>query len=266
MQNSVFFTLLFVVLSSTVVRAADEKQSFEDLFRQGVASYQTKDYEKSRDLLSKAVELEPRNAAAISNLALSVYQLGDKGRAIGLFRQALAIDPQQSEARGGLRFALNHLEVKEIPHRIETFESIRENFLQSFQLKHLLGLTGIFLLGFGWLLLSWMGARKRALRTDEVPPSFPWPVGALGTLFFISFIALILKIYDASLPRGTVVGKVVSAKSLPGENGVALFDLHEGFEVLLGESQEKWIQVTYPGGLTGWIPSENLLSEKIDHR
>lgn len=264
MRNRVFFTLLLIALSSIKVMAADEKQSFEELFSQGVAAYQTKDYEKARDLLSKSLEADHRNTAAMSDLALSYYQLGDKGQAIGWFRRALALDPQQPEARAGLRFALNSLEIKEIPHRIETFESIRENFLQSFQLKHLLGLTGIFLLGFGWLLLTWLGSRQRALRADDIPPAFPWSVGLLGTLFVLSLLSLILKIYDANLPRGTVVGKLVPARSLPSENGVTIFELHEGFEVLLGEFQEKWVQVTYPGGLTGWIPSANLLAEKID--
>lgn len=254
-------SLILLASSCGFFARAAEPANFDELFRAGLAAEQSKDFEKATQLFRQAWDLDHRNTAAMTNLGLAEFQRGDKGRAIAWFRRSLAFDPRQTEAANGLKYALSQLEIKEIPHRIETIETLHEDFLQSIFVRHVLGLTGLLLLVFGWFLIAWLGQRRRAIRADEPPPAFPWTLGLLGTLFVVSVILLSLKLYDASLDRGTVVGKVVPVRSLPGENGVSLFELHEGFEVLIGDVNKDWVQVTYPGALTGWIPKENLISE-----
>ncbi|NJL24403.1 MAG: hypothetical protein HC902_04025 [Calothrix sp. SM1_5_4] len=51
--------------------------------------------------------------------------------------------------------------------------------------------------------------------------------------------------------RATVIGAQVSARSLPADDGVGLFDLSGGHEVLVRRVQDGWTQVRNSEGATG---------------
>ena len=68
-----------------------------------------------------------------------------------------------------------------------------------------------------------------------------------------------MKLVDLQIPRGTVIADKTSVYSAPDEKSVALFDLYGGLEVILDSQKDSWVQVTYPGGLTGWIPKTSML-------
>ncbi|MBX2987970.1 MAG: tetratricopeptide repeat protein [Bdellovibrionaceae bacterium] len=259
MFKRVFSALLLLAFSHATFAEDAAPRGFEDTFRAGLASYQNKDFEKARAEFNQALSLEPRNTAAMTNFALTLYQLNEKGAAIAWFRRVLAVDPRQEEARAGLTFAVSQLEIKEIPHRIETFETLRDNFLQYIPLKQALVLTALLLLASGWLLLNWLGERRRTLRLKEPPPPFPFKTAFLCTVFLGMATLLLLKIYDQTIPRGTIIPPKVAAKASPSDAGVSMFDLHEGFEVIIRDVRDDWVQVTYPGGLTGWIPKQALI-------
>ncbi len=65
-----------------------------------------------------------------------------------------------------------------------------------------------------------------------------------------------------------MVTEKVEARTSPGQDQAVLFDLFEGMEVIVresiktgaeGENSQHWVQVTYPGGMTGWIPAETMM-------
>lgn len=237
-----------------------EAPRFENSFRQGLAAHQAKSFEEAEKHFKDALSIEPRSVAALNNLALTYFETEKWGSAIAWYRRALAFDPGFEPARVGLASSIAKLEVKEIPHRIETFETLRTYFLQYVSLPQLLGLGVLFLLLSGWRLLSWLGARRRALQgAESAPPPFSVFTGTLIFLLALSLVAATLKAVDLSQPRGTIVAKKIEARSAPSTEAVTLFELFEGFEVLIGALEKDWVQVTYPGGLTGWIPRDHLI-------
>src|SRR5262245_52650679 len=147
MVRRAFSTRIFICcwLAATVTFsfARAEEKGFEQLFRDGLAAYQTKAYDKSQELFKQSLDQDPGNAAAMANYALASFQLDQKGLAIGWFRRALTLEPDLSAARDGLKFALSKLEVKEIPHRIETYETLRTNVLELAPLRVFLALTAL---------------------------------------------------------------------------------------------------------------------------
>lgn len=262
MIRGVLFSLIFVLASRGVAETPQAK-SFEEHFREGLAAYQTKAYDKALESFTQALVLEPGNTAAMTDAALAAFQLDKKGLAIAWFRRALALEPDLPEARDGLRFALTKLDVKEIPHRLETYETVRADVLVLAPARVFLALTALLLFASLWLLLGWLGARKRAHRAQEVTPPFRLSIAILGALASAGVILTAMKLYDSMLPRGTILGKTVDVLSAPAASGVSLFQLHEGFEVLIQDVNDEWVQVTYPGGLTGWIPKKEILSTDI---
>ncbi|MCK6599030.1 MAG: SH3 domain-containing protein, partial [Bdellovibrionaceae bacterium] len=68
----------------------------------------------------------------------------------------------------------------------------------------------------------------------------------------------VAKIYEAYTPRAIVLVDNTSIKITPGQEQADLFVLNEGSEVLVGQIQNDWVQVTYPGSYTGWVLKEKI--------
>lgn len=242
-----------------VSTAPTENLTFDQLFRNGVTSYQAKDFAKSADSFKKALVLQDSNAAALTNLGLAEYNLGNEGLAIAYWRKAIDIDPDFFPAISAVRYALDKLPVKEIPHEIETWERIRDYTLTPVPIQAYLILSALFLFSAGWLLITFAGKRKIAMETEQAPPGIP-TLGVIFALCFVLCTALgILKSIDSGIARGTIVSEKISAQSAPGEGQASLFDLYEGLEVKIRSASGDWLQVTYPGALTGWLPKSSLM-------
>jgi tetratricopeptide (TPR) repeat protein len=238
---------------------SESPSSFEELFKNGVQSYQDGKFEQARDSLLQALDKDPNNVAALTNLALTQFQLGRKGYAVGLLRKALTIDPDFSTSRAALRFILPQLEVKEIPHEIQFWEGLRTQLLEPVPLWAYLFLTALLLFSSGWLSLGFWGQRRRAIRNNDVLPAFPTVAFFLSLGFIFCFSMSALKVYDFQKPRGTVIADKVTVYSAPDEKSASLFDLYAGLEVLVLSINSDWVQVTYPGALSGWVPKATIL-------
>lgn len=229
------------------------------LFNQGTQQYLAKEYKKAQEFFTQSLDKDPGNSIVLTNLAFAEFQLGNKPLAIGLLRKALTGKPDLEVAKQGLKFINSQLQVKDIPRQVELFESLRTKLLMPAPLYSFLVLSAISLFASGWVLLSYIGRRKKADEEEKTTPPFPL-IGALLTLTFLIFTTLsVLKIYDASILRGTIIEEKISLQTAPGDNQVSILDLYGGMEVIVRESQGEWVQVSYPGSLTGWIKKSALL-------
>lgn len=235
-----------------------ENAEFARSFEQGLAAYQAKDFAKAQEHFAQAIELDPGNAAAMVNYAFSLFESGQKGASAGWLRKALQLDPGNTQAKQGLKFVTSKLEIKEIPHRIEFYETFRASTLTATPLSLLLAVTAMLLLSFGWFLIGWLGQRRRDLQ-NEIPTPFPLKIAVLGVLWVALSSLTVLKAYDGTVRRATVVASPVEVKSAPTANSVTLFNLYEGLEVILHSTTQDWARVTYPGGMTGWVPLKTVL-------
>jgi hypothetical protein len=193
-------------------------------------------------------------------LGLSYFQIKKKGLSIAMFRRALFVEPSQGVAEAGLNFVLSQLEVKEIPHQIETYERLRSTVLNSVSLNGFHVLTLLLLFSSGYIWLQFLGRRRKSFELEEAPPSTPVIGLLLAVGFTFSVIFTALKVYDLNIPRATIITDKVSAQTAPGDGQSGLFDLYEGFEVIVRNAANDWIQVSYPGGLTGWVKKDSLMS------
>ncbi|KYG60718.1 hypothetical protein AZI85_12045 [Bdellovibrio bacteriovorus] len=230
-----------------------------ELFKQGTQLYLAKDYAKARESFTQALDQDPHNAVVLTNLALAEFQLGKKPLAVGLLRKALTSDPELSTAEAGLKFVLSQLGVREVPRQIETYESVRTKLIQPVPLYAYLILSALTFFAAGWTLISYGGRRRKAMQEETSAPGFPM-VSALLTLSFVIFTGLLaLKVYDSTILRGTIIEEKVSLQTAPGDNQVAILELFGGMEVVAHQTQGEWVQITYPGSLTGWVKKASVL-------
>lgn len=252
------FSLVFALIFFSFL-ANSQTESSADLFTKGTQSYAQKEYKKAQELLTQALDKDPGNPSTLTNLALAEFQLNNKLVAIGLVRKALTIDPNLAVAQTGLEFMLSQISIKEVPHQNEAYEFIRTHFLVSYSHHSFLILSALSLFSAGWIWLSFAGRRKRSIEEEKSPPSTPIIGIFLGFVFVIFTGLAALKFYDSTVLRGTIIEDRVSLQTAPGENQVVILDLYGGMEVIARQVQGDWVQVTYPGSLTGWIKKSSLL-------
>mmetsp|Transcript_3896 Transcript_3896/g.7182 ORF Transcript_3896/g.7182 Transcript_3896/m.7182 type:complete len:509 (+) Transcript_3896:138-1664(+) len=77
--------------------------------------------EESLNLFQLTTKINPQNIANIKQVARSLYLLGKKHAALDIYRDALTIDKRDWEVYHNL--GLCHMELKEYPKAIESFES-----------------------------------------------------------------------------------------------------------------------------------------------
>ncbi|MEK6772648.1 MAG: SH3 domain-containing protein [Bdellovibrionota bacterium] len=233
--------------------------SFEQSFQEGVKLYQNKDFEKARSSFEASLVKDPHNISVLTNLGMVFFEIGKKGLALAYLRRALEIDADFRPAQTAYNYVWSRLEVKELPHRLETYESLRDYLLKPVSLSSYLWLGSLFFLLSGWLLIRFFGKRKRAFEEELPLPPFP-TVGFMIMIIFITFFSLtLLKVYDLTLTRATITAEKVPMHTAPNENEASLFELSQGLEVILRKSEADWVQVTYPGGPTGWVKKTELM-------
>lgn len=252
------FPYLFIFVSLYLSINTANGLSFEDAFQQGIEAYRTEKFEDANQAFTKALEASGNNPSALTNLALTQYKLGNKPYAVALLRKALAIDPDLSTPRVAIEFILPQLEVKEIPHEIQTWELFRKTFLVDFPLSVFIILAAILLFASGWILITYFANRKRSIHQELPMPPFPIVGFLISSLFVFCLSLMITKWIDSQTTRGTIILQKVAVLSAPDEKAAPLFDLYGGLEVVVEKNQDSWVQVTYPGALSGWVPKDSI--------
>jgi tetratricopeptide (TPR) repeat protein len=259
MTRLICFFILSLVLCFASLSPAQEPKPAGPPFTAATNAYLSKDYKKAQALFTDLLKQEPTNAVIIANLALTEYQLGQKLRALGLFRKALHFEPDLDMALEGLKFVSEQVPAANNKGDLSLFEFLRQNLLTYVPMFAYFGMSALCLFAFGWVLISYIERRKRALETETPLPPWPW-VGAVQASLFVLFLALfLLKIYDQNLPRGTIIVDQVSLQTAPGDNQVTFFDLLGGQEVYVISESGDWAQIQAPDKPAGWIKKSSLM-------
>lgn len=224
-------------------------------FQEGIQAFQQNDFEKAFESFQLAAEKSPENSSAFYNLGISAMRLKRFGYALAAFRRSFALNPASTDSVRGISESSKTLGLRTNDSEWEAF---REQILTRVSFNQLLAVVAVFLGLSGFLLLKYAGLRRTALKFDEPLPRFPTTGLSLFIAFMVTLLLLGAKTWDHLQPRATVVAQTAPLRSGPTTDNPELFQLTEGQEVLLRQKNDTWIQVTYPGGLTGWLSAQDI--------
>ena len=188
------------------------------------------------------------------NLGNVYYKLDDIGKALLHYERAMLIKPLDADLRANLLLA----ELRAID-RIEELPGV--------------GLDKLAAVIFAgnmqriWLILSlitWTFAFVCiAIRLRwENRMIAPYARGGASVNFILAFI-FILFLYTTNervskSSCAIIMESRVEVRSMPGELGVSLFQLHEGTKTCIQSTQDEWTEVLLENGNVGWLPSSAL--------
>jgi tetratricopeptide (TPR) repeat protein len=254
---NLFILICFAIIFSNVNLLA-EGPGFDSLFQEGVKAYQEKKYDAAKTAFKKALELNPSNVSTLTNLALVHHQLGEKGWAIALLKKAQNINPDFSTSSAALDFTTPQLEVKEIPHDIRFIDNIHNAIFSKYPAWIFSLSAGLFFFLFFWQLIKYLGHRRKSQDLETARPNLSPILILNGLIALVLVVTMIFKILDQQVLRATVVEPKLSVLSLPDDKAPSLFEIFQGLEVIVNQTQGTWTQVTYPGGMTGWVPQNSI--------
>jgi tetratricopeptide (TPR) repeat protein len=228
-------------------------------FQQGLKLYDEKKYAEAEASFRKALESHSESPTVLTDLALAEFQAGDKGWALAHLRRAVYLDPGFSTSNQALNFVRSQFEVHEIPHEILWTETWHEKLFSktSFLLWSMLSALSLVAASSAWI--RYFRLRRQAVMTESISPKLPW-TGLLSLAICLSTIGLsLLQFLDDSTLRATVGPEKLEILAAPDEKAPMIFEVNAGAEMYVQNSEASWLQVTYPGGLTGWAPNSKML-------
>lgn len=262
-SNFIHFCLLLLTVISTVTvgspfAVATETKDAQELFQSGVTSFQKNELDQAREHFTASLKISP-SVDTLYNLGLVEYQAKNEGLALGLWRKALVLEPTNEDVQHAIGFAERALPQQPMSRGGDLFESFHQKILAQIPLMSLI-VVNLALIAFsGWILIRYFALRSRSIENEEPSPPIPY----IGFIFvaglFVSAVTLGAKAYDLTLTRATISDEKVEVKTSPDSQAATLFELFEGLEVIVRQSHEGWMQVNYPGGLSGWVPAKSVL-------
>jgi Tfp pilus assembly protein PilF len=253
---------------------ASSTQASDQVYQSALKLYQEQNFAEAEKLFNEFLIAEPHNKFALYNWGLASYKTGQKGKALAAWRRALNIDPDFVLPLRAMQFAQTEMPSEAFSNDSSGWEGLRSEVLDQAKFDRFFGLSVLLLLAAGFLGVRYFGARHRALRDETPLPPFPTVFillisGLLSSLFLTG-----AKIIADNEPRATVIESGLAVRSGPNLEDNSLFELIEGAQVILvrkiqasqavaTEPSDKptdigWAQITYPGGLTGWVPLNSI--------
>ncbi|MCM2280296.1 MAG: tetratricopeptide repeat protein [Bdellovibrionaceae bacterium] len=234
-----------------------QPKSPAQLYQDGGVAFRKEDWAAARAALEQSLAMDPDRPAAVYNLGLVEFRSGKKGLGIALWRKALAMSPGFAPAEAALAWANN-----QIPRSMNLDPGVWENFRDAVLVRiSLIEILSIALMVFAfsvYLFLRYVGARRRAVLDERPTPPFPTVAWFFALLLICAIALSAAKTYDLMIDRATVLTARVPARTTPDAEATTLFDLFEGAEVIVRQSQGDWWQISVPGGLTGWVQKDAL--------
>lgn len=252
------FLRIGILLGFSLAAHLGYSQTPTELYQQGLKDFQEQKFVDAFDSFQKSNAAQADNPYTLYNWGLAAFKIEKKGLALGLWRRALSVDPEFGPARKALEFAEENMPDDSFAKGQSWLNILKRGILREISVQKLLLVNVLLFLFGGWLSLRYLGQRRRAIE-DELPMPNLSPIAVFFVaLFFVSLVTAILKLQTLTETRATVTAADVQLMTAPSKDSNPVFTLIEGVEVDVNETENDWTLVSYPDGMTGWVPSASL--------
>ena len=240
-----------------------ENVSFQQLFEQGLASQQQKNWDVALDLYNKALDqgrdlLSPNQASVVyHNMSVIFLEKQDFLKAYVWSKKALALNPSNKLAQTSFELISSKFSAPQVPHQISTYDNLKTfvklgpQDLWSLCTVILISCTIAFF--FKKLIL-----RKKMQLSQQVPP--PYKLKLIGLIILSVIIGALTTVrwLEDQSPHAIIMSDKAAIQTTPGENKPVIFEALAGTEVEILQTQRDYTQVRYPGAFSGWVATQNI--------
>ena len=249
--------IVLLILSFTSVTTASasrlENKIRDENFSLANAAYAEGDFSEAA-VLYEEIAQNHQCFELEYNLGNVYYKLDNIGKALLHYERAMLIKPLDADLRANLLLAeLRAIDrIEELPGvGLDKLAAVifAGNMYQIWLILSLITWTCAFI--FIAIRLRW---KNRVIA--------PYARAGASVNFILAFI-FILFLYKTNerISKSScaiIMESRVEVRSMPGELGVSLFQLHEGTKTCIQSTQDEWTEVLLENGNVGWLPSSAL--------
>lgn len=239
---------IFIALNLFQVRANISDPT--GVFNEANAYYEREAYDSALTTYTQLLD-SYESAALYYNLGNTYYKLDSVGKAILFLERARRLSPNNADINHNLKRANQ----KVLDEMTTTNASRISQWWAEFTSgNYWTGLSiSLQVLGFG-LLTGFVVLKSRKVKQ--------WLFYSGLTSVGLGFLSLWFASAGNALVEATdeaiVLQYEVEVQTSPLESGTVSFLLHEGTKVEITAEKEGWVEITIPGGATGWLRSSSI--------
>jgi tetratricopeptide (TPR) repeat protein len=250
MKHRSTVALLFIIsagilsLSPAISQTLPDSCDLSQLFVEANQLYNQGNYNEARDRYEQITAMV-QNGALSYNLGNTYLKIGEIGRAIHSYRNALLYTPRDPDLKANLAYARSHT-------KDQLGKSSRLSILSSLCFWYeALNFPELLLLLTILNALFWAVALLRIWFRNEF---LYWSFMATLILLLVAGGTWGVKAYQTFMSQEAVVtGAELPVRSGNDLKSTVLFYLHDGAEVAVIARNNHWIKIQLPDGKKGWI-------------
>ncbi|MFQ5718091.1 MAG: tetratricopeptide repeat protein [Acidobacteriota bacterium] len=214
-------------------------------------AYEQEDYEDAAIGYQRLIDAGVEDARVEYNLGNALYRLGKIGPAILAYERALKLSPSDRRIRDNLE-QVSALRIDDVGADAADGSPLAVLWAWHGRLSPDL-VTGLFIaiwVLFNVCLAVTVFAHRRHVRRVG---GYALAVALVAVMAMAGILGPLIYRRDA-IVRGIVVHARVDVRSAPNEAaGIVLTTVHEGLEVRVRDMRDRWLEVTLPNGIRGWV-------------
>ncbi len=251
-QSTHMILMLMIILGASRLAFA---QDWDDQFRKGNTLYQDGQYAEALDTYLTIQNAGYESGSLYYNMGNCYYKMGEIGRAILFYEKARLLMPSDQDLKANLELA-NLVVVDKISPRNE-FILLRVThwWTHMFSKQTLIWGTVLFYFIVSGLLAIAIITRKNILRLAALR------LCVITTVFLIvAGLTLVGRfLQDRDCVEAVILAQQVDVLSAPSQqDGVQVFQLHEGTKVRIDQKSDRWVEIILADGKVGWVKTEVL--------
>lgn len=232
--------MLFVVLMTTGIEAAEFTRDFED----GVQYYKADNFPAAISAFSKIADGGVNNGKLFYNLGNAYLKNNDIGHAVLWYERALKLMPGDPDLNFNHQYALTLVKDQRENKKISIFRIL-------FFWKYLLSpntvkWSGVILNMIFWSVLGLQAVKRKKILKMPCGAAFALALVFILTAFYNHYEALYLK-------EAVILSDEVSVRSGLSEQATELFVLHAGTKVKIEKEKRDFVRIYFSDGKIGWI-------------
>ena len=236
-----------VVLGSTAAPVSAQQEIFE----QGNQFYQAEDYAAAVEAYEAVRAGGFESPDLHYNLGNAHFKTGQLGRSILSWERTLRLDSGHEDAAANLELAvrLSADDIEPLP-RFWLLSAI------SWWVTLVPRSALLVVVALGWLAFTCGAFARILLRAERSRRLGGWGMTAGAVTLVLLGSTLALREFEVGqAERGVILVEAVLVRSAPADDdGLTVFEVHEGTRVRIDQRTEQWAEIVLDDGKVGWVP------------
>ena len=268
MKRMAFITLVLIFAFTALSESAESPagtvaggspKKLAELYNMGNAAYRDGGYDTAVNLYTRiAEEAGVTDSSLFYNLANAHLKRGEIGKSILYYRRALEINPRDADIIANLEYARTLREDRIDSENNRAATGVISKIVPRLTLNEYANIELFLFTLFSILIFT-----VTAIKVDNSALIIKLKKMSLmvGILLFAQTMLLVIKTTTyINREDAVILENTVSAFSAPSAGAEKLFDLHEGTEVSILQSENGFLEITLTTGWKGWVPHMALES------